>query len=214
MLMQGPYDGKILEHYEGHFSSVWIVLFPFLRPRKIPLDKFYPGTFPTRNEILTDCEAVSWEEIVQNSDFENLSEIDVALRSAILGLIRPDNGLVNILNQTIERLKVVPPHEGEIAPHVQRIFLSRMVEFGHEYLLVSDEFGEDTKRQSIASLVDRDNLPTHCIMGTEDGSILLTTHWDSCCSFLCANDPSDKFPQLEKIACTQNTEVYWGLFPI
>lgn len=214
MFCNTPNEGKILTAYADHFSTVWVVLSPFLRPRALPLKLFYPATYPTRNEILADCEPVSWSEVLRVSRFQSLGEVDVALRSYFHGLIRPNKHLVQVLEQTINEHGLIPPNEGDLAPHNERKFLLRLKELGHQYLLVSDEFGQKTSRESVDFLLAEDILPSHAVISTEDGSILIGSHWDSCCSFLCTKKRTDGFEELEKFKCTEETEVYWGLYPI
>jgi hypothetical protein len=214
MFCSTPNDGKIITAYADQFSQVWVVLSPFLRPQALPLERFKPETYPTRNEILADCEPVTWSEILRNTRFETLSEIDFALRTYYHGLMRPSRNLVEVLEQAINDLKLIPPDKGDLAPHNERSFFLRLKDLGHQHLLISDEFGEKTSREAIDSLLADEILPSHAVISTEDGSILISSHWDSCCSFLCAKEELDQFSDLEKFECTERTEVYWGLHRI
>ncbi len=214
MFVQTPHDGKILSAYSKHFSKVWVVLSPFLRPHALPFERFFPDTYPSRNEILADCTPVPWSEVLRRGGFEKLSDIDFALRSYIHGLKHPSQRLKDQLVNMVEEQKLIPPNEGSFAPHNEQILLLRLIELGHSHVLVSDEFGEQTNRQTIDKMLKEDSMPPHGVISTEDGSILVGSHWDSCCSFLCTQQRDDEFGELEKFLCSERTEVYWGLHPL
>ncbi|MCC5957117.1 MAG: DUF2711 family protein [Natronohydrobacter sp.] len=214
MFVLTPNDGRIRDAYAKHYSRIWVVLSPFLRPQAIPFERFCPATYPTRNEILADCAPVTWSDVLLAGGFETLSDIDVALRSYIHGLKRPNQRLKGKLVNMIERERLIPPAEGIFSPHNERSFLLRLKELGHSNVLVCDEFGEQTSRKAIEEILAEDCIPPHGVISTEDGSILVGSHWDSCCSFLCTQECDDQFRELEKFPCTDRTHVYWGLYPI
>ncbi|WP_085785818.1 DUF2711 family protein [Ketogulonicigenium robustum] len=214
MYVNTPYNGRILDIYSEHFSRVWVVLSPFLRPQTIPFERFVPGTYPTRNEILADCEPVRWEEVLRIGGFDTLSDLDIALRSYIHGLTQPNQRLADQLDNMIEGQNLIPPTEGDLAPHNERKFLLRLKSLGHSHVLVYSEFGDFVDRMAIDEMIVKDCIPPHGVISTDDGSFLVASHWDSCCSFLCAKGCDDEFNDLEKFLCTDITHVYWGLFPI
>ncbi|MEO8245230.1 MAG: DUF2711 family protein [bacterium] len=214
MFVLTPNDGKILDAYSQHYSNVWVVLSPFLRPQALPFERFVPKTYPTRNEILSGSEPVPWSEVLHTGGFKTLSEIDVALRSYINSVTHPSERLKDQLETMINEQKLVPPDEGNLAPHNERKFLLRLNELGHSHLLISDEFGDQTNCRAIEELLAVDCIPSHGVISTEDGSILVGSHWDSCCSFLCTQERDDQFGELEKFLCSDRTHVYWGLYPV
>ncbi|WP_299656813.1 DUF2711 family protein [uncultured Jannaschia sp.] len=214
MFIQTPNSGRILDAYYKHFSSVWVVLSPFLKPQKLSFERFCPETYPTRNEILADCKPVTWAEILDEGSFETLSDIDIALRSHVYGLTQPSQCLKDQLINMIEGKKLIPPDKGSFAPHNEQIFLLRLKDLGRSHVLVFNEFGEQTNYKAIDDMLAEDSIPPHGVISTEDGSILVGSHWDSCCSFLCTQEHDDQFGELEKFLCSRMTEVYWGLHPI
>jgi len=207
-----PQNGAIMDHYKPYFPNVLVVLHPFLSPRTIPHQRFFPDTYPSDVEILTDCTPVSWAEVLAQSNFHDLSQLDVALRSYFHTLKQPDHELVAKLEAVMSEMNIIPPTNGILAPHVASQFLNDAVQAGYEHILVSDEFGERIERKNLGTLSSSD-IPDHGVLETEDHKILLTTHWDSCCSFLCTNELAP-FAPLESFSCSQRTEVYWGLYPI
>jgi len=60
-----PYDGKVLSHYAGVFSAVYIALSPFVQPDPGFHERYLSDLDVSRKEILAHCRAVPWKEIAQ-----------------------------------------------------------------------------------------------------------------------------------------------------
>jgi len=69
---------------------------------------------------------------------------------------------------------------------------------------------------NIEDLILRDTFYLHNHYFTKDNKILITTHWDSHCSYLCSSreivNRIVTETNLEGFYCTSKTEVYWGLY--
>lgn len=212
ILLPCPQDGAIMDAYRGHFDQVEIVLHPFLAPRDLPLSCFTPDTYPSDAEILADCRPVAWRDLIGPAGFENLSQIDIALRSYVHGLRRPDGALRDRLVQVMADRDLIPPDPGLMCPFVERAFLQWMSATGHDVLRIGDEMAEAVADLPITAATGR--VPPHGMIAAMDGTALLVTHWDSCCSFLCRNGRTGPVPGLESFRCTDRTQVYWGLYPL
>jgi hypothetical protein len=81
-----PDDGRILEYYHQQFESVYVLLHPFLKPLTIAMERFCSDDWPSDNEILEGVAPVTWNEVISQSQFENIRQIDIALRTSIFGL--------------------------------------------------------------------------------------------------------------------------------
>lgn len=214
-----PGAGKILPHYKDQFDSVYILLHPFLKPHQIDLKMFYPTTWPSKQEIIDGCDAVTWSEVLSISDFNNISEIDIGLRSRIHGIKQKfsNDDFVNQLD-TLEGKNIICPSEGDIPELLENRIFTAIKILGHEWLWVADEFGTERKLTWIDDLIEKDLVPSHGCVFTHDHSLLITTHWDSHCSFLCSSkDIIEKIltvDNFEGFYCTPKTEVYWGLYEV
>lgn len=207
-----PYDGPILEAYKGRFSNVYVALHPFLKPKSIPLVQL-ETTCPTKFQIVQDCEPISWAYVVANSDFESISELDVALRCSIHGVNKRSHreDLVDLLGQTTEKLGIVPPDEGNIAPHVELEVWNGLKTSGVHKAKIADEFGYSIEEHELEGIFEKDCIPPHGVVFNDDYDFHIASHWDSHCTFI-ALKTHVAFPRLESFKCNESTQVYWGFF--
>lgn len=216
-----PQDGRILEHLAGTYDAVYVALSPFIRPVSISPELFCPETYPDHPTIVATCAPVMWSEIQKLGSFASIEEIDIALRTSILGLrdhlLRKD--LARALASSIENAGIVPPAEGR-HPELTLAAVMRMFEHkaGSAHVVVTDEFGDEPRTWGIDELLaGKARLPSHCNIHTPDRSLLWTVHWDSHCTFLCSSTETlhdlKVHDVLEGFYCSPETEVYWSLHP-
>ena len=209
-----PYDGPILEHFRGRYESVFVVLHPFIHPGTLDPSVFSPDTYPEAPTILARCRPVRWATVVADGGFLTLASLDIALRSYFLALCKPDKALVKRLESYLEQSGTIPPDGGIPSPFVDNALFGALPVLGHNHLLVSDEFGMTTKVCPVADLECGDVRPYAGCLSTPDWQVLLTTHWDSCSSFLCADRPTlERLVEatgLEGFFCNERTDVFWG----
>lgn len=215
-----PYDEKILPFYEGQFDSVYVLLHPFFKPLKIDIERFCPSKWPTKQEIIEGGEPVSWHEILKLTGLQNLSEIDVGLRTSIHGIKKE---LSNVdaskkLNALFEEHNIIHPSHGDLSPLLENRILQAIKSIGENWLWVGDDIGTERKLHWIDDLIAKDAIPTSGCLFTHDHTLLVTTHWDSHCSFLCSSrDVIEKIlavDNFEGFYCTPDTQVYWGVYEI
>ncbi|WP_395007239.1 DUF2711 family protein [Undibacterium sp.] len=215
-----PYDEKILDFYEGQFDSVFVLLHPFFYPRKINIDRFCPEHWPTKLEIIETCERVSWKRIIELTELSSFAQIDVGLRTSIQGLNREiaNEDYASRLIELTQKENIIRPQEGDLPPLLENRIYEAIKVLGHEWLWVGDEFGTERKLHWIDDLIKSDVIPVHGCVFTHDHSLLVTTHWDSHCSFLCSSkeiiEGILKVDDFEGFYCTEKTEVYWGAYEI
>lgn len=212
-----PNDGNILEFYSRHFESVYILLHPFIRATSIEPERFYPGTYPSKTEILESCVAVVWEEVVNLTELTNINQIDIGLRTGIHGLATEfeNEEYANAITRLEESSNIIRPCEGDIPELLQNQLFEVLQRIGQEWLWIGDEFGTERKLEWIEDLKGDFSFPSHCNLFTPDKSLLVTTHWDSHFSFLCSTRETIQMilsiNPLEGFFCTEKTEVYWSL---
>ena len=82
---------------------------------------------------------------------------------------------------------------------------------GYQWVWVGEEFGTERKLKWIEDLDTTEIYPHGCIF-TSDRQILLISHWDSHCTFLCfSRDKIERLVEeanLEGFYCTPKTQVY------
>jgi len=212
-----PYDEKILDFYKGQFDSVYVLLHPFLRPTSIDIGRFCPAKWPEKHDIIDGCDPISWREILSLTGLENLSDIDIGLRTAIGGLNdEASNQAFSEKLAVLEVHNIIHPQEGDLPPLLENRILTSIKKLGQNWLWVGDELGTERTLHWIDDLIKKDEIPTHGCVFTHDHSVLVTTHWDSHCSFLCSSKEAIgrilSIEPFEGFYCSPNTEVYWGLY--
>lgn len=213
-----PFDQKILEYYSGQFSDVFVVLHPFIKPVSIPVDRFCPSTWPSKPEMVEHCVAISWESVRSELGFDSIAALDVALRTSIGGLNAElsNEAWSQKLANYLEKNDLIAPSEGELPELLQDRLFTAIQSLGEEWLWVGDEFSSERKLVWIDDLKGENEIPSHGCLFLPNKSLLLTTHWDSHCSFLCSSreilDRVLSTDAFEGFFCAENTEVYWGAY--
>lgn len=214
-----PYDEKILKFYEGQFDCVYVLLHPFFKPTTLPIERFCPSAWPNKHEIINDCVSISWNEILTLSGIKSLSDIDIGLRTNIGGLKKElSNKELAEKLVTLNDQNIIHPQEGDLPPLLENRLFEAIKGLGHNWLWVGDEFGTERQLHWIDDLIEKDEIPPHGCVFTHDHSLLVATHWDSHCSFLCSSkeliEKVLSIDPFEGFYCTANTEVYWGAYAI
>ena len=215
-----PYDGKILEYYQGVFESVYIILHPFYRGITLNLDQENDEFWFDNDQLRNGCKIVLWKDVIALTKFENYSQIHTAWNKLNSG---EGNGIecscISELAGLYEKTKIAIPDDscGIISPFLSDAMLKSVKLLGYSKLWLVDEFSYQQP-----SLHDIDELlltqQTHNCNYTEDHKLLFATHWDSHFSFLCSSKSNidkilENYP-FEGFFCTPKTEVYWGLHEI
>lgn len=215
-----PYDGKILEYYKGCFDSVYVLLHPFLRSSKIDFKTRISDIWPRKQEMISECEIVTWSEVMKLSGLNSLSEIDVGLRTSIKGLKKEfsNENFASCIQSLFDDKGISQDSEGDLPALLENRILKAVKSLGHEWLWLGDEHGCERKLHWIDDIIKGDMIPTSGCIFTHDHSILITTHWDSHCSLLCGSKEDIQkildFDKFEGFFCTEKTEVFWGLHDI
>lgn len=217
-----PYEGKILSYYCDHFEAVFIVLHPFLKPQSDKI-KYFKSDSDVGNNCLSDsqilewCTPVTWAEFLKASQIDNLQNLDGALRNSIFGLTDRDRfqTYTDALVSTLETEGLIPPDEGDIPCILLPRIRQALYSLGYEWAWLGDEFCTERKLEWIDDLNTTEKFPVHGCIFTPDCEVLLVSHWDSHCTFLCSSKEKirqfAKEAELEGFYCTPQTEVYWGL---
>lgn len=212
-----PNEGNVLTYFEGQFDSVYVLLSPFMRATSIPMDRFCPGKWPTKQELIDGTEPVTWKQVLALTGLKSIDKIDIGLRTSIAGLNKKysDEKLSKVLCQLTETEEIIHPQEGDLSPLIENRLYDSLQHIGQNWLWVGDEFCSERKLKWIDDLKKGDEIPCHGCVFTPDKSILVTSHWDSHFSFLCSSkltiDQILEHQDFEGFFCTPETEVYWSV---
>jgi len=209
------YDGNILDYYRGTFEAVYIIYHPFASTKGLSKDQI------DNLDDLTDLEPVSWQDILDRSEgLNHFADIDQGLRSLIGGINKSDEiqRFEKELKYICETHDYLEPYEGNIHDLIENHLYKAIQSLGYEKLWVSDEFNDEKNECLISDLLQNSLVPIHGSVYTDDKALLLSSQWDSHCTFLCSSKENiDKIlaqDDFEGFFCTPFTEVYWGLYPI
>ncbi|NRF41408.1 DUF2711 family protein [Pedobacter foliorum] len=198
-------DVSILEFYRGCFDSVYIMLHPFYK-----LDK--------DNKII---QVTTWKDFQSLAGFENINQLDVALRTNVGGLrIEYENKKdADILRQASELHNLWIPSEGNFQDTLDKEMLRSLQGQGHQYMYIGDEWGFERKLSYIQDVVDGkdDTLLTWGPQKnwyTTHNEILYATHWDSHFTLLCSNKNTVENilfnHRFEGFYCDEKIDIYWS----
>ena len=198
-------DIPILDFYKGYFDTVYIVLHPFYK--KDVNDKI--------------SQVITWKEFMPLAGFADIKQLDIALRTSILGLREEyeNKEYSDRLHNASELNDIWIPSEGLFQDSLEHEILKSLQEFGHHYIFVADEWGYERKLVFIQDMIDgKDN--TILTWGaqrnwyTNSNEILYTTHWDSHFTMLCSDKKTVErilaTHPFEGFYCDETTEIYWS----
>lgn len=217
-----PEDIAIKEFYKGVFEEVFIFFHPFIKPKTIDYELFKPDTYPSKNDIRDNCEMVTWKEFVTLAGLNSFRQLDIGLRTNILGLKKEYQDLqsAKLVQETCEKEKIVQPAEGLFPEFIMNNLLESIKTIGHEWIWHGDEFCTERTLEYIDDFINNNNMLDDLKNGkrnlfTHDNNILITTHWDSHFSLLCSDKETVeqlvKSSGLEGFYCSEETEMYWSL---
>jgi hypothetical protein len=212
-----PNSGPILEYYLGHFEAVFVLLSPFFKPTRCDDKRVEEDDWGDKHQQVAECDPVSWQQVLALTNLKNIAQIDVGLRTTIGGLNKSHaNETFSVQLKPLAEQGVFLPDEGEVSPFLENRLLKAIQQLGHNWLWLGDELATERKLYWIEDLMVKELFYRPGNVFTHDHSILLTTHWDSHCSFLCADKPTIErilaFDYFEGFYCTEETQVYWGLY--
>ncbi|TYS68131.1 DUF2711 family protein [Sutcliffiella horikoshii] len=210
-------DVSIKNFYKDVFNEVYIFFHPFIKPLTIDSELFYPESYPDKFQIINHCEILTWKEFLALSGMKSYEELDIGLRTRILGLNKEyeNKELKEMINSVSKKENLIPPTEGMLPELLINKLLGAIKKEKYDWIWVGDEFGTERKLEYIDDLIDQDTLARHNLF-THDNSILITTHWDSHFSMICSDDKKKidriiKWCNLEGFYCDDHTEIYWSV---
>ncbi|MFB7142890.1 DUF2711 family protein [Gottfriedia sp. NPDC056225] len=213
-------DMSIKEFYKGVFEEVYIFYHPFIKPKTLDYDLFVPDKYPGKNDIINNCEMISWSQFLNISGIKNYKQLDIGLRTHISGLREKykNEKIAEIIQKVCEEHKIIIPTEGFFPEFLMNSILSVIKNEGHDWIWIGDEFCTERKLEYMEDLIEDNEAfrNEHLNLFTHDSKLLITTHWDSHFSMLCSDkitiDKVVKLCNLEGFYCDEFTEIYWSLF--
>ena len=207
-----PASGKVLDFYLGIFESVYVLLYPFLRPKNVEANNWPPSGWPSGMKVVKECEAVSWAQMLALTKLHSLSDLEVGFLTAISSLRQEfeDKALAKVVTGVYEKENLLYPEQGHLSPLIELRLLEALRSLGSKSLWVGDEFGDTREEYSIDELMALDKVPWRGVLFTGDHSLLVSTHWSNHYSFLCSDRSTIeqilKVDEFEGFFCNERTD--------
>lgn len=167
--------------------------------------------YPKDEEIIQGGKAISWQEIIRNTEFENYKELNKALMTSIGGfkkkLQRDD--FLKILNQHTEKNSIWHPTEGTFDIFTKSSIYDILKSASINEVQVEDEFYENKKTIDLSTLTKEDffekiDFKDYYIY-PKDKSILFSISWDYFFFFIAINEKT-----FSKRAIENHFEGFWA----
>ncbi|WP_343842218.1 DUF2711 family protein [Salinibacillus aidingensis] len=182
------------------------------------MDLFKPSSYPSNNEIIEDCEIISWEKFLKLSGIRSFKQLDIGLQTGILRLKEEyqDKKTVQLIENTCIKEGIIEPVEGLFPPLVMNKLLKSIKRLGYNWMWIGDEFGTERKLEYIDDFVSHsDMLNKGKNLFTHNHNILITTHWDRHLSLLCSDKKTVEYLvescSLEGFYCNKSTQINWSM---
>lgn len=132
---------------------------------------------------------IEWRDICHDAGFADHCALDRALRTTIRGLRSEfeDRNAAEQLTKYCDQNNIFMPTEGAFQSTMEGAIVSLLQHAGLSEVIVGDEFGQDEKLISVASLADVTAFETRSDLSSwgakrlmaPDRSMLVWVHWDS-----------------------------------
>jgi hypothetical protein len=215
-----PADVPILEYYKNHFDCVFVNLHPFTKIKqnaKMKYQDWFEGEYPTKTEEIENLELVKWKEISNLTGLSTIEEIDIALRTSIMGLRKDleNQASSEKLHRIIRENNILPPTEGVFEAIQENSILEGIKNLGYKWICLGGEFGDSMQLVWLEDLIDDKVKINQKNLYTYDKKILVTVHWDSFQTYICSShefvNKIVEFAKLEGFYCNSKTEIYWSV---
>jgi hypothetical protein len=167
--------------------------------------------YPSDEEITQNGIVITWQEIINNTEFENYKELNKALMTSIGAykkkLQRED--LLEILNQYTEKNKIWHPTEGTFDFFTKSSVYNILKSNGINDIEVEDEFYENKKTIDLSTLSQNEfcekiDFKDYYIY-SKTKSILFSISWDYFFFFIAINEEA-----ISKIEIEKHFEGFWA----
>ena len=175
--------------------------------------------YPDEKSIIENGEIITWNEIKNEAKFNDVGEINKALRTSI-GAFRSVLRRVDLsekLNAYTNEQKIFHPIEGNFEPLVKIQIYNSLKQNGKNDIVVIDEYLESERELTLNSIsvgefIEKVEFKDYYIYA-KDKSVLFTIDWDSFFFLICSNQPLlnevIEAGNFEGFFCSETTDHSW-----
>lgn len=212
-----PYSGDVVEYFQEHFDGIYAVLHPFIKVEPDRQGLFKSSDYAiTREQLKIIAQPVSWHSVLELTGIPTVQRLNRILLEGIGAIKIAHRDEVRSLQEQLKLNNILEPGEGNFPRLLLDDFLHSFIDWGYEFVYVSDEFGDRATRYPIGEMLAWE-YPTvgehHPTLYSEDFGLLYGVHWDNFYTFLCGVEEIiieivNKY-QFEGFFFRPGMQVYW-----
>jgi len=209
-------DGNSIRQHYAEYEATFVILHPFLKINDGSNIKFATGKWPIKDEIVKNTTRLTWTEIVDEAQLNDINELDRLL--AFLHCARRTankDGWVKLMT-VIDTNNYVAAQVDNYPEILTNPTLELLKSYGYDKVFHYSDISEERTSYNIQDLInDKNSLPeSHTRILTPDDKILFETDFDSRFTYLSSDrktiDDIVERLDLEGFYCNDNTKSYWS----
>jgi len=224
MVHQTPKQDDLMEHSHiptiqsafKKYETTFVILHPFLKIKPHYSIKFETGNWPTKKEIITCTQNITWTEIIQMSGLQDISELDRLLAYLHCARRTADRqGWVKLMTQ-LDKNNIIPAEVDCIPTSLINPLMLAIRALGYSTVNEFDLTGELRKEHTIDTILlsEEQDFFSMARIQTPDDKIVLTTGFDERFTYLSASKETAAIiieqVNLEGFYCNETTRPEWS----
>lgn len=209
-------DGNSIRQHYAEYKATFVILHPFLKIKDGSDIKFVTGKWPIKDEIVKNTTRLTWTEIVDEAQLNDINELDRLL--AFLHCARrtaDKDGWVKLMT-VIDTNNYVVAQVDNYPEILTNPTLELLKSYGYDKVFHYSDISDERTSYDIQDLINEKNsLPeSHTRILTPDNKILFETDFDNRFTYLSSDrktigDIVERL-DLEGFYCNDNTKSYWS----
>jgi hypothetical protein len=198
------------------YEVTFVILHPFLKIKSNCNIKFETGNCPTKEQIITCAETLTWSEIINESKLKDLGELDRLLAYLHCARRTADRTGWIKLNTVLDQKNFVAAEVDYLPAILVNSLMDAIKSLGYSHVLEYTEVGELRCKhiiQDVLTSKERD-FYVHARIATPDNKILISTDFDQRFSYLSSSknivDDLIRKADLEGFFCKETTRPDWS----
>jgi len=224
MVHQTPKQDDIIEHSRiptirsafKEYETTFVILHPFLKIKPHYSIKFETGNWPTKKEIITCTQNITWTEIIQGAGLQDISELDRQLAYLHCARRTADRqGWIKLMT-LLDKNNIIPAEVDYIPESLTNPLMLAFKALGYSTVNEFELTGDLRKEHTIDNVLLSEKLDFIYVatVQTPDKKIVLTTGFDERFTYLSASKETVatiiEEASLEGFYCNETTRSIWS----
>lgn len=211
------YNVKVFDYWGDIYESVFILLKPFFRFKsnsQYNTETIQDFRLNWTEIILSECDPITWNEVMKLGGFKNLAELDDGLR-----IKNEYAGTGEKMRRVTDKYQILYPYDDVFSPYQIHKILKAIKNLGYNEVILGSEFPDQDNPiklilddATIEGQKEGDGIYKNVY--TADKRILFSCAFDLFYTFICGDriaiDKIIKDQQFEGFYCELNTNSWWS----